>query len=102
MRVNARIDEATQLQLDYLTQATGESVSHVVRESVAQYYAQVRGQRKPSRFLAMAGKGDSGLGDVASNVKAYVIESLERKHGLQPLPTKASVSTPRRPRPTGK
>ena len=79
MRVNARIDEATQQQLDYLTQATGESVSHVVRESVAQYYAQVRGQRKPSRFLAMAGSWSSGRSDTASNVKAALIEALDAK-----------------------
>lgn len=85
MRVNARLDEATQLQLDYLTQATGHSVSHIVRESVAQYYAQLRRQRGPSRFLAMAGKGDSGRSDVASNVKAHLTQMLERKHHLAPL-----------------
>ncbi len=85
MRVNARLDETTQQQLEYLTQATGHSVSHVVRESVAQYYAQMRRQRAPSRFLAMAGKGDSGRSDVASNVKAQLSEILERKHGLKPL-----------------
>ena len=86
MRVTARLDEATQLQLDYLTQATGHSVSHVVRESVAQYYAQLRRQRGPSRFLAMAGKGDSGRSDVASNVKAHLTQMLEGKHHLAPLP----------------
>ncbi len=86
MRVNARLDEATQQQLDYLIQATGHSVSHVVRESVAQYYAQLRRQRGPSRFLAMAGKGDSGRSDVASNVKAHLTQMLEGKHHLAPLP----------------
>ena len=86
MRVNARLDEATQLQLDYLTQATGHSVSHVVRESVAQYYAQLRRQRGPSRFLAMAGKGDSGRSDVASSVKAHLTQILAAKHHLAPLP----------------
>ena len=86
MRVNARLDEATQQQLEYITQATGHSVSHVVRESVAQYYAQVRRQRGPSRFLAMAGKGDSGRSDVASNVKAHLTQILAAKHPLTPLP----------------
>lgn len=105
MRVNARIDEATQQQLQYLTQTTGESLSHVLRESVAHYYVQVRGQRKPSRFLALAGQGDSGLTDVASNVKKYLTESLERKHGLAPRPDPATPEpagvpmAPRRKRP---
>jgi predicted Ser/Thr protein kinase len=87
MRVNARLDEATQQQLEYLTQTTGHSVSDVVRESVAQYYVQVRRQRGASRFLALAGKGDSGRSDVASSVKTQISEILGHKHRLAPLPT---------------
>ena len=37
-RINARIDEATETQLVYLTEVTGASVSHVVRDSVSRYY----------------------------------------------------------------
>ncbi len=83
MRVNARFDETTQEQLEYLTQVTGQSVSHVVRESVAAYYAQLRRQQAPSRLLAMAGawkSGDSGHTDTSSNVKAVVLEALKRKY----------------------
>ena len=81
MRVNARLDEATQQQLEYLTQTTGHSVSDVVRESVAQYYVQVRRQRGASRFLAMAGKGDSGRSDLSTNYKTLLAETLARKIG---------------------
>lgn len=104
MRVNARLDEATQLQLDYLTQATGHSVSHIVRESVAQYYAQLRRQRGPSRFLAMAGKGDSGRSDVASNVKAHLTQMFEGKHHLAPLPpvTHPAAKPAAKPAPRGR
>ena len=67
MRVNARLDDNTQEQLNYLTTATGQTVSHVVRESVAQYYVQVRGAAaQPKAFLALVGKGNSGRSDVAS------------------------------------
>ena len=45
MRVNARLDEDSQQQLDYLTHTTGQSVSHVVREAVALYHAQVRSRQ---------------------------------------------------------
>ena len=96
MRVNARLDEATQQQLQYITLATGQSVSHVVRESVAQYYAQVRRQRGPSRLLAMAGKGDSGRSDVASTVKAQLSQILESKLGLAPPPAESRSAAPRR------
>lgn len=81
MRVNARLDEATQQQLDYLTQATGLSISSVARESVARYYVEVKRQQpQPSRLLAMVGKGRSGRSDVASDVKRQVAEAVHAKH----------------------
>ena len=83
MRVNARLDETTQQQLEYLTQATGQSVSHVVRESVAAYYAQLRRRAAPSQLVAQAGRwqaGDSGHTDTSSNVKAVVLEALKAKY----------------------
>lgn len=83
MRVNARLDEATQQQLEYLTLTTGGSVSHVVRESVARYYAEVRaGQAGPRHLLARVGKGNSGRSDVASNVKREVSAALAAKFRL--------------------
>lgn len=93
MRINARLDEATEKQLEYLTQVTGQSVSHVVRESVAQYYVQVRRGRPPSRFLTMAGHWHSGHADTASKVKAVVAEGLDAK--FPPTP----ANPPRRARP---
>jgi hypothetical protein len=81
-RVNARLDEASQQQLEYLTSATGQGVSDVVREAIKVYHAQVVQARKPgpSRFLALAGTGRSGRSDIASNIKAYVAEAIEAKH----------------------
>ena len=81
MRVNARVDEATQMQLNYLTEATGQTVSDVVREALAVYHAKVREQqpRPKSKYLALAGTGRSGHTDTASNVKKYVAEAIEAK-----------------------
>ncbi len=81
MRVNARLDGDTQQQITYLTQATGQSVSHVVREAIGVYHAQVRKEqpRPASKFLALAGTGDSGQTDIASNVKKYVGLAIEAK-----------------------
>lgn len=82
MRINARLDEVTEKQLAYLTQTTGRSVSHVVRESVAQYYVQVKGQRQPSRLVALgtAGQWSSGRSDASANVRSVVLEALRAKY----------------------
>jgi hypothetical protein len=79
-RINARIDEATQAQLDYLTEVTGASVSHVVRDSVARYHAEVQSRSTgPRRLLSLVGQGDSGRSDIATNVKSVVGEALDAK-----------------------
>lgn len=83
MRVNARLDEESQSQIDYLVSHTGQSVSHVLRESVALYYAQVKASKRGlSRFGTVIGTGDSGRSDVATNYKQHLREILEAKHGL--------------------
>ncbi len=89
MRIIARLPPQTAEQVEYLTAATGGTVSHVVREAIAVYHAQVRGARKGgSRLLALAGTGDSGLADTASNYKAlyagYLDEKYPRSPALQP------------------
>ena len=81
-RVNARLDEQTENQLRYITERTGHSVSHVLRDSVARYYVQSQ-QRQPSRLLALLGKGDSARHDVASSVKQQLSDALASKHGLR-------------------
>jgi len=80
MRINARLDDQAREQIDYMAQATGQSVSQVVRDSVAHYYAEVRArQTGPKHLLALAGKGRSGRDDVASNVKREVAQALDEK-----------------------
>ena len=85
MRINARLDEDTQRQIEYITATTGQSVSHVVRESLARYYVEIKAQqRPPMKFLALVGQGDSGCSDLATNYKQVLAESLATKHGLTP------------------
>ena len=79
-RINARIDEVTETQLSYLTEVTGASVSHVVRDSVAFYHAEVQSRSTgPRRLLSLVGQGDSGRNDIASDVKALAGEALDAK-----------------------
>ncbi|KNZ34036.1 MAG: hypothetical protein AD742_00920 [Methylibium sp. NZG] len=85
MRVNARLDEESSEQLEYLTTATGMGVSQVLRESVALYYRQARASATGAHhLLALAGKGQSGRSDIASDVKRHLAEALATKHGLPP------------------
>jgi hypothetical protein len=78
-RINARLDEDSARRLTELTTGTGKSVSHVVREAIAVYHAQVIKPRKASRFLALAGKHGSGRSDLSTNYKQLVGELLEQK-----------------------
>ena len=85
MRVNARLDEESREQIEYLTAATGMGVSQVLRESVALYYRQARAGATGARhLLALAGKGHSGRGDVASDVKRHLTDALSAKHRVPP------------------
>ena len=80
MRVNARIDETTEQQLDYLTRATGSTVSQVLRDAIAAHHRHVlQQQSKPTSLLSLAGKGDSGIGDLSANYKRYVAEAIDAK-----------------------
>jgi predicted DNA-binding protein len=81
MRVNARLDDEAAEQIEYLTRATGQGVSHVLRESVALYYGQMRARHAGLANLgALIGKGDSGRSDIASNWKRHLGESLDEKY----------------------
>ena len=84
MRVNARLDDEAAKQIEYLVAATGEGISHVVRESVAHYYRHVKAQKRGLVHLGpLIGKGRSGRSDIASNVKKYVGEYLDEKYPVR-------------------
>ena len=84
MRINARLDDDAQQQINYLTQATGQSVSHVVREAVARYHREVASQGGLRHFAKLIGQGDSGRSDGATNYKQILADGWAAKHGLAP------------------
>ena len=100
MRVNARLDEEAQQQVDYLTAVTGKAVSHVLRESVSFYYRHVRAQRSGMAHLAaLIGKGNSGRTDIASDVKRHLAEGLSTKHRVPAPEAPAAMPAKKRARP---
>lgn len=93
MRIIARLPPQAAEQVEYLTVATGATVSEVVREAIACYHAQIRGARKGggSRLLALAGTGDSGHTDTAANYKTLFRQYLDRKYPRTPPPQAAAA-----------
>ncbi len=93
-RINARLDAASARRLAELTTGTGKSVSHVVREAIAVYHAQMIKPRPKSKFLALAGTGNSGRSDGSANVKPIVAGILDAKYGLAPVASPAAPPAP--------
>lgn len=73
MRVQARLDDEAQRQLEYLVEVTGQCVSQILREGVARYCREVRSARGGLRRFAkkLIGKG---------HYKRYVAEGIDAKH----------------------
>jgi predicted DNA-binding protein len=84
MRINARLDEAHGERLRYLTRATGDTVSEVLKRAIDLYYQQERARAGNARnvleasgFIGIA-EGDE---DLSSRYKEALSEDLDRKHG---------------------
>jgi hypothetical protein len=69
MRINARLDDSYAQKIDYLKQATGLSLSGLVRESVERYYHEVRAQaeRQHNELDGLVGAFD-GRPDTPTNL----------------------------------
>ena len=84
MRINARLDETTQQQLDYIRNATKESVTEIVKNALHLYYQQLRRQSGDrtrqlleSDFIGCA----DGPEDLATHYKRYLGQGWGEKHG---------------------
>jgi hypothetical protein len=80
VRVNVRLDPESQCQLEFLLEATGASVSAVLKASIEHYHAAVRASHAPRlRHLAkMIGHHGSGRSDVSAESRALLSESLAK------------------------
>jgi predicted Ser/Thr protein kinase len=81
MRVNARLDDETQRQLQYLIEATGSGVSDVLKASLAHYYQKVRADQRPRlRHLSVSiGKVGSGRSDISARAKELLADAIGDK-----------------------
>jgi hypothetical protein len=79
VRVNARLDDESRRQLEYLLETTQHSgVSDVLKASLEHYYSKVRAENAPrlTRLLALSGKLGSGRSDVSERAKEMLTEAL--------------------------
>jgi hypothetical protein len=82
MRVNARLDDESSRQLQYLLETTQHAgVSDVLKASLEHYYAKVRAENAPrlTRLLALSGTQGSGRSDVSVRAKEFLTEALSAK-----------------------
>ncbi|MHB1358963.1 MAG: ribbon-helix-helix protein, CopG family [Rhodocyclaceae bacterium] len=85
MRVNARLDDAYQAKIDYLTEIRHTTVSDVVRDAIDHYYEAVKAERARKRcslddLVGMfEGRPDTPP-DLSTNYKKYIGEIIEAKY----------------------
>ncbi len=84
MRVNARFVGVAERQVEYLTKATGQSVSEVLRTSIEHYYQELRAQTPGLRhFGRHIGAYRSGQTDTSDRYKDILTQELVDKHGTR-------------------
>jgi hypothetical protein len=92
MRVNARLDDESERQLEFLVETTGLGVSDVLKTSLAHYYRVVR-SASPARlthFRAFIGRQGSGRSDVATRSKELFAASVAEKLSGSARPGRAN------------
>ena len=77
MRINARLDDSYAEKIEYLKQATGLSLSDLMRESLERYYVEVRAEAERRQdelddlVGAFKGRADTPT-DLAAEYKRYL------------------------------
>ncbi len=83
MRINARLNDASNRKLSYLERETGWSISEIVRRAIDAYYTQFK-TAKGDPASALEKSGFIGCGEGPSELSTAYKEDLERlatKHG---------------------
>lgn len=86
MRINTRLDEQSEQDLLFIQEKTGATITHIVKELLAERARQLKENDKPgSKMTAFLESGFIGCGegpaDGSVNYKKYVAEYLDEKYG---------------------
>ncbi|WP_334168709.1 hypothetical protein [Methylobacter sp.] len=87
MRINARLDEHSEKNLEFIKQVTGENVTQIIKDLLEERAQQLRQQNKPGSKLKALLESDfvgcaEGPEDLSANYKDYLYQGLKEKHGL--------------------
>ena len=87
MRINARLDERSEENLEFIKQVTGESVTRIIKDLLEERARQLRQKNKPgSKFKALLESDFVGCAegpeDLSTNYKEYIYQGLKEKHGI--------------------
>lgn len=85
MRINARLDEQSEQDLQLIQQTTGETVTQIIKALLAERAEQLREKNKPGAKLKALLESDfvgcgEGPEDGSVNYKKYVADSLDEKY----------------------
>ena len=96
MRVNARLDDESERQMNFLVEATHLSVSDVIKASLACYYQAIRAARSTrlTHLRGFIGRQGSGRSDVSIRSKDLLAEGLSEKTGIGKRPTRKGRTRP--------
>jgi hypothetical protein len=87
MRINARLDERSEKNLEFIKEVTGENITWIIKDLLEERARQLRQKNKPgSKFKALLESDFVGCAegpeDLSVNYKEYIYQGLKEKHGL--------------------
>ena len=83
LRINARLDEETAADLEYLKDVTQSNNTEVLKKAIRFYADRLRNEiRQSKRALIDSGfvGGFEGPEDLSTNYKQYIVEYLNEKY----------------------
>jgi nucleoid-associated protein YejK len=87
MRINARLDEQSEKDLQFIKEQTGETVTQIIKELLADRANEIRQKQQPGSKMKALLESDfvgcaEGPEDLSVNYKDYLYQGLKEKHGL--------------------
>ena len=87
MRINARLDERSEENLEFIKEVTGENVTRIIKDLLEERARQLRQKNKPGSKMKALLESDfvgcaEGPEDLSTNYKEYIYQGLKEKHGI--------------------
>lgn len=87
MRINARLDEQSEQDLLFIKEQTGETVTQIIKELLADKAEALRQEKRPGAKMKALLESDfvgcaEGPEDLSENYKEYIYRGWKEKHGI--------------------